>query len=76
MKQGVAGPICGSPFTSVCEDGANPQNNIFSGPLMISTIKESTRELKEYSTRTLKGLMKVSPTSIRLTLTISRDYLA
>lgn len=56
----------------MCEDGANPQNNVFNGPLMVSAIKESTKELKEYSTRTLKGLTKAS---IGVPLTALRDNL-
>lgn len=58
-RQGIAGPIRGSPFTSMCEEGADPENNTLNGPLMMTSIKETTRELKDYSTKTLKGLKKV-----------------
>ncbi|CBJ30911.1 Dynein heavy chain family dynein heavy chain [Ectocarpus siliculosus] len=73
--QGIAGPICGSPFTSVCEDGSDPENNSLNGPLLMSTIKDSTKELKDYSTKTLKGLKKNIPKDDRHELIKCKEYL-
>ena len=69
--QGIAGPIRGSPFTCICEEGADPENNTLNGPLMMSSIKDTTRELKDYSTKTLKGLKKVRMTAARYPPTVS-----
>ncbi|CAB1113053.1 unnamed protein product [Ectocarpus sp. CCAP 1310/34] len=73
--QGIAGPICGSPFTSVCEDDSDRENNSLNGPLLMSTIKDSTKELKEYSTKTLKGLRKNIPKDDRHELIKCKEYL-
>lgn len=43
----------------MCEDGSDPGNNSLNGPLLLSSIKDTTKELKDYSTKTLKGLKKV-----------------
>eukprot|EP00903_Cladosiphon_okamuranus_P015249 g14093.t1 len=73
--QGVAGPICGSPFTSVCEDGSDPGNNSLNGPLLLGSIKDTTKELKDYSTKTLKGLKKNIPKDDRHELIKCKEYL-
>lgn len=43
----------------MCEDGSDPGNNSLNGPLLLGSIKDTTKELKDYSTKTLKGLKKV-----------------
>lgn len=49
----------------MCEDGSDPDNNSLNGPLLLSSIKDSTKELKDYSTKTLKGLKKVADTKLQ-----------
>eukprot|EP00904_Undaria_pinnatifida_P003126 jgi/Undpi1/12814/HiC_scaffold_7.g02481.m1 len=73
--QGIAGPIRGSPFSCSCVEGADVENNALNGPLMMSSIKDSTRELKDYSTKTLKGLKKNIPKDDRHELIKCKEYL-
>ncbi|CAM9498163.1 unnamed protein product, partial [Phaeothamnion confervicola] len=71
---GVAGHIRGSPFRARAVDGADREGNTLGGPLLVAHIRESTKELKDDSSRVVKGLRKIIPSDDRSELIKVKEF--
>jgi dynein heavy chain len=58
---GKAGHLRGSPFRVKVEDTGDRMNNELNGPMVMTMIRNQTKEVKDYSTNSLKNLKKSIP---------------
>jgi dynein heavy chain len=59
--QGEAGAVRGCPFRVTQDDTSPEANNTLGGPLMLKSLKDSTRDVKDFSNTTLRNLRKEIP---------------
>ncbi|CAM9266952.1 unnamed protein product [Chrysoparadoxa australica] len=74
---GIGGPVRGSPFTvcAVDNEGSDKEVNSMKGPLMMNYIKDSTKELKDFCNKSLKGLRANIPKESRPDLIRVKEFL-